>query len=129
MPELLTDPAIHRYLIAFLFCGMGLLHFLKPAPFIRVMPDYLPRPRAMVYISGVAELAGGIGILLPAWQVVSAWGLLLLLLAVFPANIDMAGKAYGRYGFTWYTGLLAARLPLQFLLMYWVYWAGISSAV
>lgn len=122
--EFLTNPMTHRYLIPGIFCSMGALHFIKPAPFIAVMPDYIPRHKAMVLISGAAEIAGGLGFLIPGMQAVATYGLILLLAAVFPANIDMALKAYRRRGSTLYTWLLAARLPLQFGLMYWVYWAG-----
>jgi len=66
MIEWLTDPAFHRYLIAISFVTAGLLHFLKTRMFMQIMPDYIPWHKAMVWISGVAEVAGGIGILFPA---------------------------------------------------------------
>lgn len=77
----------------------------------------------MVLISGVAEILGGIGIMIPATKVYAGWGLILLLVAVFPANIDMFVKAYQKLGMTLYTWLTLLRLPLQFVLIYWVYWA------
>ncbi len=87
------------------------------------MPDYIPYHKAMVMISGIAEVLGGIGIMIPFSKTYAGWGLVLLLIAVFPANIDMFFKAYQKQGFTLYTSLTLARLPLQFLLIYWVYWA------
>lgn len=77
----------------------------------------------MVFWSGVAEVMGGIGILIPYSRTYAAWGLILLLIAVFPANIDMFLKAYQKQGWSLYTVLTLLRLPLQFLLIYWVYWA------
>ncbi len=77
----------------------------------------------MVFWSGVAEVLGGIGILIPFSKTYAAWGLILLLIAVFPANIDMFLKAYQKQGWSIYTVLTLLRLPLQFLLIYWVYWA------
>lgn len=123
MLEWFFQPSFQRYLIAIAFVSTGLLHFLKTGFFLKIMPDYIPYHKAMVLISGVAEIFGGIGLIVPSMRRVSVYGLLLLL-AVFPANIDMAVKAYKNHGLTPYTWLLLFRLPLQFVLMYWVYWAG-----
>lgn len=120
----ITEPSTSRYLIAALFCVMGLLHFIKPNVFVSIMPDYIPYHEAMVFISGIGELIGGIGILISETRIFAVYVLLILLIAVFPANIDMAVKAYRGYGLTAYTWMLILRLPLQFVLMYWVYWAG-----
>ena len=125
MFDLILRPDFHIYIIAVMFVLAGLLHFLKPAFYIKIMPDYIPMHRTMVYLSGVAEIAGGIGILFPPVRYAAAIGLMVLLLAVFPANIDMAVKAYRNHGLTGYSMLLILRLPLQFVLIYWVYWAAI----
>lgn len=123
----LLRPDVHLYLIGFMFMLAGLLHFLKPALYLKIMPDYIPRPKAMVYLSGIAEIAGGLGMLVPFVRFEATIGLILLLIAVFPANIDMAVKNIQRRGwFRLYSILLIVRLPLQFVLMYWVYWAGIK---
>ena len=114
-------------MIAALFCLAGLLHFIKPGFYLQIMPDYIPWHRALVWISGAAEVLGGLGILLDSTRTPATWGLILLLLAVFPANIDMFIKAMHKQGWTLYTWLLLARLPLQFVLMYWVYWAGTNT--
>ncbi|MBD3617147.1 MAG: DoxX family protein [Gracilimonas sp.] len=119
------DPEFHRYLIGSLFILAGILHFIKPQVYSKIMPDYIPYHRAMVFISGVFEILGGIGFLVPALRIYAAWGLILLLIVVFPANIEMARKGYRKHGLTLYTWLLIARLPLQFVLIWWVYWAGI----
>lgn len=77
----------------------------------------------MVFWSGVAEVLGGFGVLIPFTKTYAAWGLILLLVAVFPANIDMFLKAYQKQGWTLYTFITLLRLPLQFVLIYWVYWS------
>lgn len=118
------SPETHRYIIAAAFLITGILHFLKPQFFVKIMPDYIPWHLAMVYISGVAEMLGGIGILVSQTQTFAAWGLLLLLVAVFPANINMAVESIQKSGLgSWYSMILLLRLPLQFVIMYWVYWA------
>lgn len=124
MIEWFTNPEIHRYFIAFSFTAAGLFHFIREEFFLSIMPDYIPWHKAMVWISGAAEIAGGVGILLPSSRIWAAYGLMALLLAVFPANIDMAVKAYRNHGLTAYTWLLLLRLPVQFVFMYWVWWAG-----
>jgi uncharacterized membrane protein len=118
------SPEIHRYIISGLFVITGVLHFVKPAVFVRIMPEYIPYHLAMVYISGVAEIFGAVGILFPKIQVWAGWGLILLLIAVFPANINMTVEAVHRSGYrSWYTIATILRLPLQLVLIYWVYWA------
>jgi len=87
------------------------------------MPAYLPYHKALVLISGIAEILGGIGIMIPFFRTYAGWGLILLLIAVFPANIEMFIKAYQKQGLSLYTWLTIARLPLQFALISWVYWA------
>ncbi|MCW9708416.1 DoxX family protein [Fodinibius salsisoli] len=124
MIQFLTSPSTSQYLVGIIFMMMGILHFLKPGVFAAIIPDFIPWHKAMVYISGVAEIAGGLGVLLPPYRAMAAWGLLLLLLAVFPANINMAVQAIQKTGLlSWYAALTILRLPLQFVLMYWVYWA------
>ncbi len=96
--------------------------------YLRIMPDYIPHHKAMVFWSGLFEVIGGVGLLIPFVRYQAAWGLILLLIAVFPANIDMFVKAFQKQGFSsLYTWGTLLRLPLQFVLIYWVYWAGIQS--
>jgi uncharacterized membrane protein len=94
---------------------------------MKIMPDYLPWHKPLVLISGFFEIAGGIGIMISSFQILATWGLILLLLAVFPANITMFQKAHHKHDFTLYTWLLLLRLPFQFVLIWWVYWAGALS--
>jgi uncharacterized membrane protein len=81
--------------------GVGLLHFLRPEAFVRIVPDYLPAPGALVMVSGVFEILGGVGILLAKVRRLASYGLVALYLAVFPANVNMvvhpepaAGRAH-----------------------------------
>jgi uncharacterized membrane protein len=104
--------------LALLFVGAGLLHFIHPETFERIVPPALPAPRLLVLLSGAAEVAGGLGLLLPATRRLAGWGLLALLVAVFPANVYMVQLA-GQLGIpAW---VLWVRLPLQPLLM-WAVW-------
>ena len=115
-------PSWSLYVLAALFVGAGLLHFLHPAPYLRIMPPALPAPRLLVALSGAAEVAGGLGLLLPATRRAAAWGLLALLLAVFPANVYMLQIHAQLHIPAW---VAWARLPLQPLLMWWVWQVGI----
>ena len=120
-PAALAEPAGRRWLragLALLFVGAGVLHFVRPAPFLRIVPPALPAPGLLVLLSGVAEVAGGLGLLLPATRRLAGWGLLALLLAVFPANVYMVGLASELHIPAW---VLWARLPLQPLLG-WAVW-------
>lgn len=111
----LTWPLV---VLALLFTAAGLLHFLRPAPYLRIMPPGLPAPGLLVALSGAAEVAGGLGLLWPATRRAAAWGLLALLAAVFPANIYML-QLHQQLGLPLWA--LWARLPLQPLLM-WGVW-------
>ena len=108
-----------------LFVVAGTMHFLAPAPFLRIVPPMLPWPQALVALSGAAEILGGAGLLFRRTRRQAAYGLILLLVAVFPANIYMAAAHIPFPGIsaqspvqTW---LLWLRLPMQFLLIAWVW--------
>lgn len=109
-------------LAAVFYVGAGILHFRAPAAYLKIMPPYVPWPEAMVYVSGIAEIAGGLGLLLPATRRLAAWGLVALLIAVFPANVYMATNPI-YMGASPMPGWIAwARLPLQGVLIWWVLW-------
>jgi uncharacterized membrane protein len=108
------------YTLAVLFVGAGILHFIKPGPYLRIMPPYLPWHRALVLLSGVAEVMLGVLLLPRPTRRWAAWGLIALLLAVFPANVYMAQTSGAGLGVApW---LAWARLPLQAVLILWVGW-------
>ncbi|MCS3649786.1 putative membrane protein [Salinibacter ruber] len=115
---------MHRfsvYLIALLFAAAGTAHFVRPSAFARIVPPYLPAPYALVYVSGAAELLGALGVLVPGLRGYAGWGLLLLALAVFPANVHMALHPADFEGIPAWA--LYLRLPLQVALVGWIYWA------
>ncbi len=108
-----------RTLLAILFIVAGALHFVITPVYVEIMPAYLPSPALLVQISGAAEILGGLGLLVPAVQPAAAWGLILLLIAVIPANLNMALHASRWPAIpAW---ILWARLPLQLPLMYWAF--------
>ncbi len=118
-------------LLAAIFCFTGITHFVVPGVFEAIvprwLPEWMPSRRALVYISGVAEMLGGIGLLIPTTRVVAAWGLIALLIAVFPANVQMLLDARARDASTWWIVALWIRLPLQPLLVWWVWRSAIRS--
>src|ERR1700734_3163021 len=100
----------------------GLLHFLKPAMYLKIMPPYVPWHPAMVYISGAAEIAGGIGLLIPPLRRYAAVGVVALLIAVFPANVYMATNPLEAGAASLPQSALWGRLALQPILIWWVLW-------
>ena len=101
---------------------MGSLHFAVPAPFVQIVPAYLPEPLALVYITGFFEILGGVGLVLPWVHQAAAWGLIALFIAVFPANVNMAVNDIVIDGIPHLPVLYWARLPLQLVLIAWAWW-------
>lgn len=97
------------------FIGIGTSHFVIEKFFVAIVPKSLPNPKALVQISGVAEIAGGLGVLIPGTRRLAGKGLLTLLLAVFPANINMAVNSERFKNIPAWS--LWARLPLQFVII------------
>jgi uncharacterized membrane protein len=102
--------------------GVGIMHFVDPAPFVRIVPPFLPAPLALVYVSGVCEIAGGVGLLPKKTRTLAGWGLIALYVAVFPANIHMAlhNIPFGDEPVP--PAMLWGRLPLQLVFIAWAYW-------
>lgn len=108
-----------KFLLAIFFIIAGTLHFIFPRPYLKIMPPMLPTPRLLVIVSGAAEIAGGFGLLFSQTSRPAAWGLVFLLIAVFPANVYMAVAHLpfpGMLGKSWAQWL---RLPLQIPLIWW----------
>jgi uncharacterized membrane protein len=108
--------------ISLLFITTGLFHLLNPRPFVEIVPSYLPAPEWLVAISGIFEIAGGIGLLVRQTRRLAAIGLILLLVAVVPANIHMLTHHPFFMGKRLPEWLLWLRLPLQPLLMVLIWW-------
>lgn len=110
-------------LMGIAYVGAGVMHFVNPDFYLPMMPPYLPWHLELIYLSGVAEIALGAAVLVPALRVWAAWGIIALLIAVFPANIHIAlynvplgGAAEGAGILNW------VRLPIQALLIAWAWW-------
>ena len=110
-----------RGALAALFVIAGTIHFLRPAPYLAIMPPFLPWPAALVALSGAAEIAGGLGVLLPWSRRAAAWGLIALLVAVFPANLQAIASGMNFDGWRVPVWLLWLRLPFQALFIAWIY--------
>jgi len=116
----LKDNAAVATGLTFVFTGVS--HFFIPDKFMEMMPPFIPAPLLMVYVSGFLEILGGIGLIIPRTRRAAAWGLILLLLAVFPANIYTALKNVQLGGFMSYPVYQWLRLPMQIVLIWWVWW-------
>ncbi|HVE12509.1 MAG TPA: DoxX family protein [Elusimicrobiota bacterium] len=108
--------------LAAFFVAAGTAHFVNPGFYLRFMPPYLPRPLLLVYVSGFFEIAGGVGVLIPRLRRAAAWGLVALLIAVLPANVQMLVDDFARVGALG-KALLLLRLPFQLVFIRWVLWA------
>ena len=113
-----------RLLLAALFLFAGVVHLWKTDFFLPIMPPLVPYPRFCIILSGIFEILGGVGLLVPIRlvQISSGIGLTLLLIAVFPANIYMAAENIRIHGFPAHPWMGWARLPLQPLLIAGVLW-------
>jgi uncharacterized membrane protein len=100
----------------------GTLHFIKPEPYLRIMPPYIPWHATMVRISGAFEILGALGLLVTGTRRAAAWGLVALLIAVFPANIYMAMHPVEAGAASIAPVLRWGRLPLQLVLIWWLLW-------
>ena len=107
--------------LALVFAAAGTLHFTNPAFFVRIVPPWVPDAGMAVALSGIAEIAGAIGLLLPATRKAAAWALILLLIAVFPANVHMLRMAMEDGASAMMQTVLWLRLPLQPLLGWWLW--------
>ena len=100
----------------------GVLHFIRPELYLKLMPPYIPWHSEMVQISGLFEMLGGLGLLLPQTRRAAAWGLVALLVAVFPANLYMATNPVEAGAAAMAPAIRWGRLPLQLVLIWWVLW-------
>ena len=113
---------IARLVLVFIFAIAGIFHFTHTKTFVQIVPPFIPEPEAVVYISGVFEILGAIGLLIPQYQRQAAFGLVILLIAVLPANIYMAIKNIQLGGIMNNQILQWARIPFQGVLIWWVLW-------
>jgi uncharacterized membrane protein len=113
--------------MAAVYVAAGVMHFATPEFFVRIVPGWLPWPAGLVYASGVCEIVLGLLVLVPATRRMAAWGIVLLLLAVFPANVNQAVHQIGFENPPAWLGQptplgLWLRLPFQGVLIAWAWW-------
>ncbi|MEP6691237.1 MAG: hypothetical protein ABJD07_08765 [Gemmatimonadaceae bacterium] len=111
---------ISRLLIALFFAGAGVAHFVVPGRYVPIVPHVFPAPLVLVYVSGFFEILGGVGLLVARVRRAAGVGLALLLVAVFPANVQMLADAVRVNDPLWWRIFLVIRLPLQAALIYWI---------
>ena len=110
-----------RTVTGLVFVGAGVLHFVAPGTYERIMPPYLPLHRELVYLSGALEILGGLGLLTERTRTAAGVGLILLLVVVLPANVQMLIDARVADKPSRWLALLWLRLPLQGVLAAWVW--------
>jgi len=110
---------IGLYIMAAVYIVAGIMHFIKPKVYIRVMPNYLPNPRALVFWSGIAEILLGIGLCLPALKTISIYGIIAMLIVFLLVHFYMLSSEKASAGIPKW--ILILRIPLQFGLMYWAW--------
>lgn len=115
---------VARWALTILMVAAGANHFVTPDTYVGMMPTVLPAPLMLVYVSGIAEIAGGLGLILVRTRKLAAYGLIALLIAIFPANLNMAINDLPLGDTPVPTWALWARLPLQLVLIAWAWWVG-----
>lgn len=118
---------IARWLLAVFFVVAGLNHFRDPAFYLAMIPPMLPAPEALNVISGAAEILGGVGVLIARVRRAAGFGLIALLIAIFPANLYLAleGKMAGLDASP---TALWVRLPFQAVFILWVWWVAVRRS-
>ena len=112
--------------VVLLFGTAGILHFVMPTFFERIVPPWVPDAKLAGQVSGAAEILGAAGLLWSRTRVLAAWALIALLVAVFPANVQMLQLARASAASNWSVAVLWARLPVQLLLLWWVWRTAIA---
>lgn len=112
---------IFRGILIFNMAFVGVMHFVSPEVFMAIMPDYLPWHRELVLISGVFEVLGAIGLAIPQTRNAAGWGLIALMICVFPANLWQATQGIDLPGLAGPAWVRWARLPMQLVFIYWAY--------
>ena len=110
----------HLYVMAGMYAIAGLMHFIKPKLYMRIMPRYLPNHKMLVYLSGLAEIVLGIGVCIPQLKTLSIYGIIAMLTVFLLVHFYMLSGEKASAGFPKW--VLILRIPLQFVLMYWAWW-------
>ncbi|WP_394975740.1 MauE/DoxX family redox-associated membrane protein [uncultured Croceitalea sp.] len=110
----------HLYVMALMYIFAGLMHFIKPKAYLRIMPRYIPNHKALVFWSGLAEVILGITLCVPNTKNIAIWGIIAMLIVFLLVHFYMLSGEKASAGFPKWALIL--RIPLQFGLMYWAYW-------
>jgi uncharacterized membrane protein len=102
-----------------LYIAAGLNHFINPNFYLKIMPPWIPYPKEMVLISGVCEILFALLLIFPFTRRLGAWGIILLLVAVFPANVQMLINYKNENNPLLWVAIV--RLPVQLILIWWAY--------
>lgn len=106
------------WIMAILYIVAGINHFMMPRFYEKIIPPFFGNKKLINWLSGLAEVVLGVLLLIPSYSTFAAWGIVALLIAVFPANIYHFMLGWQKRKMVW---VLAIRLPLQFLLVTWAY--------
>lgn len=109
----------HGYMMALLYVFAGLNHFRNPRMYLKIIPAYLPNPQLLNQISGTAEIILGFLLFFASTRDAAAWGIIVLLIAVFPANLYMLQNQEASFGISKW--ILMLRLVFQIVLIWWAY--------
>lgn len=109
----------HQYVMGLLYVFAGINHFKNPSLYLKIIPPYFPNPKLLNQLSGLAEIILGIGVCVALFSSIASTGIIILLIAVFPANLYMFQNKKARLGLPKWVAFL--RLPLQLVLIYWAY--------
>lgn len=109
----------HLYLMVGMYILAGVMHFIKPKIYMRIMPHYLPAHKTLVYLSGVAEIALGIALVYPPTKTLAIYGIIAMLVVFLLVHVYMITHKKASAGIPKW--ILISRIPLQFGLMYWAF--------
>lgn len=110
----------HLYLMGIIYFFAGLNHFRNTKLYLTIIPPYLPNPILLNNLCGIAEVVLGIGLCIPMFTAASAWGVIVLLIAVFPTHLYMFSNDKAGMGLP--KIVLFLRMPLQIVLLLWAYY-------
>ena len=110
----------HLYLMAAIYVFAGIMHFIKPKTYLRIMPRYLPNPKLLVSLSGIAEILLGVSLCFSATKNIAIYGIIAMLIVFLLVHFYMLSSKKAGAGMPQW--LLIFRIPLQLGLMYWAYW-------
>ena len=117
-PTRMNEP-IGLYIMAAMYVLAGVMHFVKPKMYMRIMPRYLPNHKALVFWSGIAEILLGVALCIPTFKAIAIYGIITMLLVFLLVHFYMLSSEKAAAGIPKW--ILILRIPLQFLLMYWAW--------